>query len=220
MAALLSRLCALVLEMCHTLQGVPVLDRYSDFARSLLKACFVGPEDDYISFHIQGVGGWTKRLYSLCEEKLAATAAKDLDTHPKKVDLELGLDDESGGLIRELEVNVDGPFGAPAQDHSSYSSLLLVVSNRLVHCRLTGPYLTPKICIHRCSRLCTCRWTACMQWHAVLLLLNRAFSPSSEVCTGCWHGRDTIPGSPEAADERVQQLLVRLLQDGERGMQQ
>ena len=93
---------------------------------------FAGPDDPYISFHIQGVGGWTKGLYSLCEKKLTATAITDFDTHTDKVDLELGDDDKNRkSLVEGLQVNVDGPFGAPAQDHSSFSCLLLVVSKHI-----------------------------------------------------------------------------------------
>ena len=87
-----------------------------------------GPGDDYISFHILGVGNWTKGLYSLCEKKINAAVASDPKQDMEEIDLEDGLQEIGPSLAGSLRVNVDGPFGAPAQDHSSYSCLLLVVS--------------------------------------------------------------------------------------------
>ena len=91
-----------------------------------------GPGDDYISFHILGVGNWTKGLYSLCEQKINAAAAVDTKPDMDEIDLEDGLHEIGPSLAGSLQVNVDGPFGAPAQDHSSYSCLLLVVSKLLI----------------------------------------------------------------------------------------
>ena len=91
-----------------------------------------GPEDDFISFHIQGVGRWTNNLYSLCKERYGASEDADFSTASstiQKRDVESGLNahERQDQKARRLLVHIDGPFGSPAQDHSSFSCLLLVV---------------------------------------------------------------------------------------------
>ncbi len=74
------------------------------------------------------MGSWTKGLYSLCEKKIHALADANAKQDVEDIDLEDGLHAVGPSLAGSMQVNVDGPFGAPAQDHSSYSCLLLVVS--------------------------------------------------------------------------------------------
>ena len=87
-----------------------------------------GPEDDFVSFHIQGVGRWTKDLYKLCQEKFGASEDADFRISTTKRDLESGVDATAGHSRRQLLIHIDGPFGSPAQDYSSFNCLLLVVS--------------------------------------------------------------------------------------------
>ena len=115
-----------------------------------------GPGDDYISFHILGVGSWTKGLYSLCERKIHAAAAVDEKQDLEEIDLEDGLHEVGPSLASSLQVNVDGPFGAPAQDHSSYSSLLLVVSRQPIHAVFSfqSPAFHSTVVFHRDFQRC------------------------------------------------------------------
>ncbi|XP_010273898.1 PREDICTED: respiratory burst oxidase homolog protein E [Nelumbo nucifera] len=75
------------------------------------------PRDDYLSVHIRTVGDWTEELKRLltetCDSPTVIGRAK-FNEH--------GRIDQKG-LPKLL---VDGPYGAPAQDHRNYDVLLLV----------------------------------------------------------------------------------------------
>ena len=58
------------------------------------------------------------------------------------IDLEDGLHEIGPSLAGSLQVNVDGPFGAPAQDHSSYS-LPLIGGKRQNHATTTSCSMVP-----------------------------------------------------------------------------
>ena len=91
-----------------------------------------GPNDDYITFHIRAAGDWTKTLHKRCEKTMTPDASE-----PSKPEVN---GKEEGGpvpalciLSPDMRVYVDGPFGAPAQDHSHFDCLLLVVKPRKTH---------------------------------------------------------------------------------------
>lgn len=87
-----------------------------------------GPDDDFLSFHIQGVGRWTNNLYQLCKERFGQAEDADFSHTSKHNDLESGTDTDGEASHKEqlLLLHVDGPFGSPAQDHSAFTCLLLV----------------------------------------------------------------------------------------------
>ena len=63
------------------------------------------PQDPCLMVHIAAAGDWSRQLYALYEVKLAS----------------------SNGVAFEFpQLIVDGPFGAPTQDHKHFQTLLLV----------------------------------------------------------------------------------------------
>lgn len=74
------------------------------------------PGDDYLSVHIRQLGDWTqelKRVFSeACEPPLAGKSGL------------LRADETTKKSLPKL--NIDGPYGAPAQDYRKYDVLLLV----------------------------------------------------------------------------------------------
>ena len=90
------------------------------------RLCCSGPKDQYMSFHIRAAGDWTKALYKRCEISLERDGTEM--TEPKLFSQGGVSVSPLGTLSPNLKVHVDGPFGAPAQDHSHFDCLLLVVS--------------------------------------------------------------------------------------------
>lgn len=72
-------------------------------------------------------------------------ATANLKDDVEDIDLEDGLHEIGPSLAGSLQVNVDGPFGAPAQDHSSYSCLLLVVSVKIMLPQPLAPWCSTSI---------------------------------------------------------------------------
>ncbi|KAJ7956468.1 Respiratory burst oxidase [Quillaja saponaria] len=61
-----------------------------------------GPQDDYLTVHIRTLGDWSHQMYSLFQEAML----KGLKGYPK--------------------VHIDGPYGAPSQDHVKYEITMLI----------------------------------------------------------------------------------------------
>ena len=92
-----------------------------------------GPNEDHISFHIHAAGDWTQALYKRCEDTLIKEKGPAYLLNGGKVtDTSSVKRQDSYILTKKLIVRVDGPFGAPAQDHSRFTCLLLVVRSAQV----------------------------------------------------------------------------------------
>lgn len=82
------------------------------------------PGDDYLSVHIRVVGDWTNDLMNLfgkvCDFQTFATNA-DLD----RLETTL-IADAAVQETRFPKLMIDGPYGAPAQNHTNYDVLLLI----------------------------------------------------------------------------------------------
>ncbi|GAB2238995.1 hypothetical protein Droror1_Dr00024908 [Drosera rotundifolia] len=77
------------------------------------------PGDDYVSVHIRTLGDWTSQLKALFSKVC----------QPPAVDQSGLLRADMAGIQqmpRMPRINIDGPYGAPAQDYKNYDVLLLV----------------------------------------------------------------------------------------------
>ena len=106
----------------HSLSPPPVI--FKETANTTL--CRSGPNDEYISFHIRAAGDWTKALYKRCQESLERDCTERAE--PKFHSQDGAPVSPLSTLSPTMKVHMDGPFGAPAQDHSHFDCLLLVVS--------------------------------------------------------------------------------------------
>ncbi|PWA75601.1 respiratory burst oxidase [Artemisia annua] len=74
------------------------------------------PQDDYLSVHIRMLGDWTKQLNKVFSEVSQPPA--NGKTGPPRID------NQEDNL--KAKVQIDGPYGAPAEDYKKYDVVLLV----------------------------------------------------------------------------------------------
>ncbi|XP_024531669.1 respiratory burst oxidase homolog protein F isoform X1 [Selaginella moellendorffii] len=77
------------------------------------------PSDRHLSVHIRTVGDWTEELRRIFSKALGGLAEKENVLESESSDI---------SIIRHRfpKLQIDGPYGAPAQDYQKYDVLLLV----------------------------------------------------------------------------------------------
>eukprot|EP00803_Ostreobium_quekettii_P007709 evm.model.scf_293.5 EVM.evm.TU.scf_293.5 scf_293:83743-88253(+) len=88
------------------------------------------PGDNYISVHIRVAGDWTRELHRRVQEYHKSKGVQNIED-PLTAITRVAIRPVAGGTeyVQErfpFRVFVDGPFGAPAQDHNQYSVMILV----------------------------------------------------------------------------------------------
>ncbi|GMH40836.1 hypothetical protein BSKO_08740 [Bryopsis sp. KO-2023] len=93
------------------------------------------PGDNYFSFHIRVAGDWTRALHKMVkkyhEDKGAANIQDGMVANTRRNITRLQVKGVAGPpqIVQErfpFSVYVDGPFGAPAQNHKDYNVMILV----------------------------------------------------------------------------------------------
>lgn len=93
------------------------------------------PGDNYFSFHIRVAGDWTRALHKMVkkyhEDKGAANLQDGMVANTRRNITRLQVKGVAGptAIVQErfpFQVYVDGPFGAPAQNHKDYNVMILV----------------------------------------------------------------------------------------------
>ncbi|CAD7700151.1 unnamed protein product [Ostreobium quekettii] len=88
------------------------------------------PGDNFISVHIRAAGDWTRELHKRTQEYHKSKGAQNIEDGLTAI-TRVAIRPVAGGTeyVQErfpFRVFVDGPFGAPAQDHTQYSVMILV----------------------------------------------------------------------------------------------
>ena len=96
---------------------------------------------------VDGVAGdWTSKLYEICKQQVwVAAQQQSQNAYGEEEDFDVEMRRPNR---YELQVDVNGPFGAPAQDYSHYNVLLLVVCGALL---LWGIKLMAGLFLQACS---------------------------------------------------------------------